>query len=224
MEHPNLSLTCVVSMPFEENTYIVHLKGRSECLVVDPGLEPYKILTYLTDANLVPASILNTHGHSDHIAGNGCLKERFPSCRLVIGHQEVAKLSDPSKNLSAAFGLALVSPAADLLVHDGDVIHAAGMDLEVLETPGHSVGHVVFVWKGGVPWVVFGGDVLFHGSIGRTDFPDGSFDALRAAIHKKLFTMPDGTLILPGHGPPTTIGHEKQNNPFVGAPSGYRMG
>jgi len=81
---------------------------------------------------------------------------------------------------------------------------------------------VVFLWKGGQPWVLFGGDVLFAGSIGRTDFPDGSFDELAAGIHGKLFTLPDDTLVLPGHGEPTTIGEEKRTNPFVGAPAGWR--
>jgi glyoxylase-like metal-dependent hydrolase (beta-lactamase superfamily II) len=97
---------------------------------------------------------------------------------------------------------------------------AAGIELDVLEAPGHSVGHIVLVCKQTEPWQVFGGDVLFAGSVGRTDFPDSSFDALRDAIHNKLFTLPDDTIVLPGHGPATTIGQEKRTNPFVGARSG----
>jgi glyoxylase-like metal-dependent hydrolase (beta-lactamase superfamily II) len=115
----------------------------------------------------------------------------------------------------------LISPPADVLVREGEVYSAAGIDLEIRETPGHSRGHVVFVWKS-QPWVVFGGDVLFRGSIGRTDFPDGDFDELAAAIHQKLFTMPADTIVLPGHGPTTTIGHERLTNPYVGAPAGRR--
>src|SRR6187200_287972 len=95
------------------------------------------------------------------------------------------------------------------------------MDFEVREVPGHSSGHVVFIWNAGKPILVFGGDVLFAGSIGRTDFPDGSFEDLRDAIHKKLFTLPDDTIVYPGHGLETTIGREKRSNPFVGAPAGY---
>jgi glyoxylase-like metal-dependent hydrolase (beta-lactamase superfamily II) len=95
------------------------------------------------------------------------------------------------------------------------------LELEVLSTPGHSSGHVVFVCRQVEPWHVFGGDVLFRGSVGRTDFPDGDFESLRAAIHDKLFGMPDDTIVLPGHGPATTTGREKQTNPFVGLPSGY---
>ncbi len=105
---------------------------------------------------------------------------------------------------------------------EGQIYQAAGFELEVLEVPGHSSGHVVYVWKRGKPWIVFGGDVLFVGSIGRTDFPDGSFEDLASGIHGKLFTMPDDTVVLPGHGEPTTIGEEKQSNPFVGRPAGWR--
>jgi glyoxylase-like metal-dependent hydrolase (beta-lactamase superfamily II) len=125
-------------------------------------------------------------------------------------------------NLSGQFGVPLVTPPADVLVGEGDVYKGAGFELLVRETPGHSSGHVVFIWREGRPVVVFGGDVLFAGSIGRTDFADGSFEQLASAIHDKLFTLPDDTQILPGHGPITTVGHEKGTNPFVGAPAGYR--
>lgn len=222
MESPPIRVACVVSAPFEENTYIAHLDGRNDCLVVDPGLEPDEILGYLDEHRLTPAAILITHGHSDHIAGNGRLKERFPNCPIVVSHGDAPKLTDPRLNLSAAFGAHLVSPPGDVLVREGDTYSAAGFDLEVREIPGHSSGHVVFIWQAVRPMVVFGGDVLFAGSVGRTDFSDGSFEQLATNIHQKLFTLPDDTQILPGHGPPTTVGHEKRTNPFVGAPSGYR--
>jgi glyoxylase-like metal-dependent hydrolase (beta-lactamase superfamily II) len=115
----------------------------------------------------------------------------------------------------------MVSPPHDRTVDDGDQLEAAGIKLEVLAAPGHSVGHVVFLCRDTDPWTVFGGDVLFRGSIGRTDFLDGDFESLREAIHSKLFTLPDDTLVLPGHGPSTTVGREKRTNPFVGAPAGY---
>ena len=221
MPAPTIRVACVVSAPFEENTYIAHLEGRDDCLVVDPGLEPEEILGFLEKEKLTPAAILITHGHSDHIAGNAALKERYPDCPIVVSHGDAAKLTDPALNLSGAFGANLVSPPGDVLVGEGDVYSAAGFDLEVVEIPGHSAGHVVFIWRGAEPIVVFGGDVLFAGSIGRTDFPDGSFEKLAAGIHAKLFTLPEGTNVLPGHGPVTTIGQEKRNNPFVGEPAGY---
>jgi glyoxylase-like metal-dependent hydrolase (beta-lactamase superfamily II) len=216
-----MRLAVVVSAPFGENTYIARLEGRSDCLVVDPGLEPDEILAHLASEELSPAAILITHGHSDHIAGNGVLKQRYPDCPIVIGHGDAPKLTNPALNLSASFGAHLVSPPADVLVREGDVYSAAGFDLAVAEIPGHSKGHVVFIWRGGRPMAVFGGDVLFAGSIGRTDFPDGSFEELAAGIHNKLFTLADDTVILPGHGPATTVGQEKRHNPFVGAPAGF---
>jgi glyoxylase-like metal-dependent hydrolase (beta-lactamase superfamily II) len=135
----------------------------------------------------------------------------------MIGAGDAAKLTDPNGNLSAQYGLPITSPPADRLLREGDKVSLAGIELDVLETPGHSAGHIVFVWKEPTPWVVFGGDVLFQGSIGRSDFPDGSFEELAASIRTKLYTLPDDTQVLPGHGPPTTIGMEKRTNPFVSA-------
>jgi glyoxylase-like metal-dependent hydrolase (beta-lactamase superfamily II) len=212
-----LKLKTIVSAPFEENTYLAWLDGRGDCLVIDPGLQPAKILTVLDSEQLVPAAILNTHGHSDHIAGNQALKDRWPQSPLVIGRLDAPKLTDPELNLSARFGLKLISPPADLLLDEGDTYTGAGFDLAVRHIPGHSIGHVVFIWSAGSPNFVFGGDVLFAGSIGRTDFPDGSFEQLAAGIREKLYSLPDDAIVLPGHGPTTTIGQEKQTNPFVPA-------
>lgn len=216
-----LQIARIVSMPFDENTYILHILGRNDCVVVDPGLEPDKILAHLDAANLAPAAILCTHGHSDHIAGNASIKDRWPDCPLLIGAGDAYKLTDPEANLSAPFGLPFVSPPADATVGEGDIYEAAGIKFAVRETPGHSRGHVVFIYEDTSPKVVIGGDVLFRGSIGRTDFPDGNFDELRDSIHQKLFTLPDDTVVYPGHGPETTVGIEKRRNPFIGAPAGY---
>lgn len=211
-----MRLITVVSQPFAENTYIAYFEGRDDCIIIDPGMEPDKIFSRLDAENLKPAAILDTHGHSDHIAGNAACKHRWPDCPLVIGAGDAAKLTDPMQNLSSPFGFEMVSPAADRLVRDGDVVSAAGFDLEVLETPGHSAGHVVYAWKGSSPWVVFCGDLIFQDSIGRTDFPDGSLSQLVESVHNKLFTMPDDTILLSGHGAETTVGQEKRTNPFVG--------
>ncbi|MEO8496922.1 MAG: MBL fold metallo-hydrolase [Planctomycetota bacterium] len=217
MPSKRLHLAVVVSPLFEENAYIAYLEGRSDCLIFDPGLDAEAIIDKLDELHLEPAAILNTHGHADHIAGNGAIKRRWPAAPLVIGAKDASKLTSPIENLSRGYGIDLISPAADRLVKEGELYSGAGIDLEVYETPGHSVGHVVFIWKAGSPWVVFGGDVLFQGSIGRTDFPDGSFEQLADAIRNKLYILPDDTLVLPGHGPTTTIGFEKQYNPFVPA-------
>jgi hydroxyacylglutathione hydrolase len=220
----DLQIGAVVSMPFDENSYIAHLAGQNDCIIFDPGFEPDAIIDYLEQHSLLPAAIVCTHGHSDHIAGNRALKQRWPACPLVIGAGDAEKLTNPDLNLSAPFGFPMTSPAADRTLREGEVFSAAGLELEVLETPGHSIGHIILVCKQAQPWRVFGGDVLFGGSIGRTDFPDGSFEQLRNAIHKKLFTLPDDTIVYPGHGLETTIGREKRTNPFVGAPAGYPIG
>ncbi len=206
----------IVSRPFEQNSYVAWLEGRKDCLVIDPGFEPGKIVAALQQHELTPAAFLITHGHSDHIAGIGALKERWPECPIVIGVNEADKLINPARNLSAKYGIPLTSPPADRLVAAGETIDYAGFQLEVREVPGHSSGHVIFIWRQHDPAVVFGGDVLFAGSIGRTDFPDGSFDQLAAGIREHLFTLPDNTIVLSGHGPATTVGQEKQTNPFVG--------
>lgn len=215
MDKPVLKLATIVSAPFDENTFVAHLEGRTDCLVFDPGLEPEKIFGYLDQQQLTPAALMLTHGHADHIGGNEALKERWPQAPIVIGVLDAPKLIDPWLNLSGQFGLPITSPPADVLVREGDVYSAAGFDLEVLDIPGHSVGHVVFVWQAISPIIVFGGDVLFAGGIGRTDFPDGSHAGLVSGIRTKLFTMPDDTVVLPGHGHGTTIGKERRTNPFV---------
>jgi glyoxylase-like metal-dependent hydrolase (beta-lactamase superfamily II) len=215
VKEPEFTLARVVSAPFDENTYVIWRKGRQDCLVVDPGFEPEQILGLLDENKLVPAAILNTHGHSDHIAGNGALKERWPDCPLIIGHGDAAKLTDAQLNLSARYGRAITSPPADRTVRAGDRVSAAGFDLEVREIPGHSAGHVVYVWKDNTPNVAFVGDVIFLGSVGRADFYDGDFDQLAAGIRAKIFSLPDDTVLLSGHGADTTVGREKTSNPFV---------
>jgi len=210
---PNVE--CIVSPPFQENTYIVWLDGRSDCVIVDPGTTPDDVIELLEERGLTPAAILLTHGHSDHIAGNAALKERWPDCPLVIGELDAVKLIDPVQNLSAQYGFHLVSPPADVLVHEGESYSAAGMDFEIHETPGHSIGHVIFVWKSTDTTVVFGGDVLFAGGVGRTDFPDGSFQQLAQSIRNHFYNLPDEAVVLSGHGPATTVGREKKSNPFV---------
>jgi len=210
-----IQIHTIISLPFEENTYVVWLPGRRDALVIDPGLEPELILDFLRQEALDVAAILNTHGHADHIGGNEALKQAYPQAPLIIGAREAPLLTDAQANLSAPFGLPIISPEADRLVREGDVVEAAGLRLEVLDIPGHSPGHIVFVLRQD-PILVFGGDVLFRGSIGRYDFPGSDGNLLREGIRSKLFAFPPETVVYPGHGPVTTVGYEKRTNPYVG--------
>lgn len=217
-----LHLATTVSKPFDENTYLAYLAGRGDCLVFDPGFDPESLIANIEQLGLTPSAILNTHGHVDHIAGNAAFKRRWPACPLVIGRGDAPKLRDPRLNFSAEMGLSVTSPPADELLDEGSRYEAAGFTLEVRKIPGHSRGHIVFIWRGPEKVYVFGGDVLFAGSVGRTDITDGDFEQLASGIDGKLFSLPDDTIVLPGHGPPTTIGEEKENNPYVGRLARWR--
>jgi glyoxylase-like metal-dependent hydrolase (beta-lactamase superfamily II) len=200
-----LHIRTIVSMPFEENTYVVWQDGRTDTVVFDPGLEPDLILDFLRETGLTVAAVLNTHGHADHIGGNAALKDAFPGAPLVIGQLDQEMLTNANANLSAAFGLPITSPPADRTVREGETVDTAGMKFEVFEIPGHSPGHVVFLLRGASPDRVFGGDVLFRGGIGRSDFPRGDQELLVRGI----------PVVYPGHGPVTTVAHERRTNPFL---------
>lgn len=210
----SFEIRCVESMPYAENSYILWRPGRSDALVVDPGFEPELIFQTLNAAKISPAVFLNTHGHVDHIAGNKAMKKQYPHIPLIIGQGDAPMLTDPFLNLSAFADEPVISPPADQTVAEGQTIEFAGIALEVLEIPGHSPGHVVYVLREGDQVTVLGGDVLFQGSIGRTDFPGGSLPMLLSGIRKKLWPLPDNTIVYPGHGPATTVGEEKKTNPF----------
>jgi hydroxyacylglutathione hydrolase len=211
----NYRIEPIISAPFSEVSYIVWIPGRSDALVIDPGFDTQSIVSLLNQHNLRPAAIINTHGHIDHIAGNRALKEAYPEAPLVIGQNESNLLTDVEANLSAPFGLPLTSPPADRLVADFETFEIAGLTFLVREIPGHSPGSVIYYCDQFDPPFVLGGDVIFAGSVGRTDL-GGDFQLLFSGIRSKLFVLPDSAVIYPGHGPSTTVGEEKRGNPYVG--------
>ena len=211
-----LQVHTIVSDPFAENSYLLWHDDRDDAIVIDPGFEPDLILEFLTGKGLKLAAIVNTHGHVDHMAGNAEMKRAFPDAPILIGTQDAIMLTDAVVNMSANYGIPVVSPPADRLLTEGELLNLAGIALEVFDIPGHSPGHVVYLIRETNPFTVLGGDVLFRGSVGRTDFPGGSFDVLKANIERVLWPLPADAVVYPGHGPVTTIGHEKKTNPHVG--------
>ncbi len=217
-----LQIRTIVSDPFAENSYVLWQEGQTEAIVVDPGFEPDLILEFLSENGLKLEAIVNTHGHVDHMAGNAEMKRAFPEAPILIGAGDAIMLTDAVVNMSANYGMPVVSPPADRLLKEGELLSLAGIALEVFDIPGHSPGHVVYLIRETKPITVIGGDVLFRGSVGRTDFPGGSFETLKANIERVLWPLPPDSVVYPGHGPVTTVGHEKETNPWVGAGSSRR--
>lgn len=196
--------------PIMANCYIVGCESSKQAAVIDPGDETDKILMALAEARLTVKYILNTHGHFDHVGGNRRMKDATGAELLI--HSDDTRMLESLPQAAAAFGLsAESSPPPDRTIAEGDTITFGDITLRVLHTPGHSPGGVSFHSNG----AVFVGDTLFAGSIGRTDFEGGDFNTLISSIKNKLFPLGDDVTVYTGHGPTTTIGQEKQMNPFL---------
>jgi hydroxyacylglutathione hydrolase len=196
--------------PIMANCFILGCENTRKAAVIDPGAESGRILMKLAEQKLTVAYIINTHGHFDHVGANRKLKEAT-GAKLVIHALDQPMLSALSET-SAAFGLSVEnSPPPDQTVQDGDTLQFGEITLTVLHTPGHTPGGISLYTDG----VVFVGDTLFAGSIGRTDFPGGDFDTLISSIRNKLYPLGDQVIVYTGHGPETTIGREKRFNPFA---------
>jgi hydroxyacylglutathione hydrolase len=197
--------------PIQANCFILGCEDTLEAVVIDPGEEGDRILQAVADSNLTVKYIINTHGHMDHVSANKRIHE-VTGAPIFI-HALDAPMLDQVANSAAAWGLkADNSPAPERKLQDGDEITFGKITLSVIHTPGHTLGGISLYAKDDV----FVGDTLFAGSIGRTDFPGGSFETIKESIQQKLFTLGDDVRVHTGHGPTTTIGQEKRHNPFVG--------
>jgi hydroxyacylglutathione hydrolase len=197
--------------PIMANCYILGCERTKTAAVIDPGDEANRILTALAKSKLTLKYILNTHGHFDHVGANKALKSAT-GAQILIHASDAPMLTNLSA-MAMSMGMALEdSPPPDRTIADGDIISFGDIELTVIHTPGHSPGGVSFY----TDQIVFAGDTLFAGSVGRTDFPGGDFDQLKQSIQQKLFVLGDNVTVYPGHMGKTTIGMEKKYNPFVG--------
>ncbi len=210
-----LKIEKFVVNPLQENSYIIWDETR-ECVFVDPGFyfetERQEITDFVSKNNLTPVKIANTHTHFDHIMGVEFLRKKYNIPFFI--HSDDEFWIEQAVTQGKLFGFDMESVEKPEGFFDGEkVLEFGNTKLEIIHVPGHSPGHVVFY--SAEDNVIIGGDVLFYGSIGRTDLPGGDHETLISAIWEKLFVLPDETTVYCGHGPETTLGFEKKSNPFL---------
>lgn len=205
--------------PFETNCYLVYAdtpdtRGQP-CWIVDASFGPAEMIERTRELGLRPTALLLTHAHVDHIAGVDEVCAAFPGLPVLVHGAEREWLGNPALNLSLGAGVRITARGPDGMLEDGQELELEGGRWRVLHTPGHSPGGVTFFSE--AQRVALVGDALFAGSVGRTDFPGSDPDLLARSIGTRLYSLPDDTVIYPGHGPQSTIGREKRTNPFVRA-------
>src|SRR5664279_1376689 len=201
--------------PIQENTYVVY-HGKDACAVIDPGCyfaeEKQSLATWLKESHLHPNLLLNTHCHLDHVFGNKWVAEQY-LLELQMGEKELWTFRIAPES-GMRWSMPFENYAGNIIfLKEGDKVNMGDDSLEVFFTPGHSPGHIVFYNR--KQGFVISGDLLFRMGIGRSDLPGGDAALLLESIHQKLMVLPDDTIVYPGHGEPTTIGYEKENNPFL---------
>jgi hydroxyacylglutathione hydrolase len=199
---------------YQTNSYCLTADASAtDCLIIETGMQSEPLIDYLKQNQLNPVAAVFTHGHIDHIDGLSLLRKNRPDIKVAIHKADAAMFEDGKLNLSAFSGMPFKTGPADIIIEAEDSLTFASMEFHILHTPGHTPGGIsLYSEKEGV---VFVGDALFAGSIGRTDFPGGDFNQLITGIKTKLLTLPEDTTVYSGHGPATTIATEKRTNPFL---------
>jgi len=195
------------------NCYVVHVRHQTACWIIDAGYDPLLMIDYIKNNNLEPKQVILTHGHLDHIAGLSGLRAVWPKLPILIHPAEQQFPGDPALNLSIMIQQPIVGPDPTGTIEHDQTLTLGGIDFLVKHTPGHSPGGITLYQP--IEAVAIVGDTLFAGSIGRYDFPTSDGATLMKSIYEQLMTLPDDTRVLAGHGPDTTIGKERDHNPFL---------
>ena len=203
-------LETILVGPMQVNCYILAASSNASAIIIDPGYEIRKIKRALDKNKLIPAFVINTHGHIDHI---GC-DDEF-GVPVYIHKSDLPALRDPKVNLSSFLAAPYSYQGEVKLLEDKELIELGQIQLEVIHTPGHTSGGICLLMKKPAGNILFSGDTLFYQSIGRSDFPGADGELLVKAIKERLLSLPDDTIVYPGHGPSSTIGEEKRSNPFL---------
>ncbi len=210
-----MKIDTIILGDYQTNCYCVRENDdQKDCFIIDPGLNPESLIRFLNVNELRPVSIVLTHGHVDHIAGVESIREYWPEVQVTIHEDDAEMLTNPGMNLSVMSGTMVQMRPAEIQLKTAEQYYQVlGVRFQLFHTPGHTPGGICLY--SAKDQVVFVGDTLFAGSIGRTDFPDGSYEQLIQMIKEKLLILPEQTLVCPGHGPETTIRQEKKFNPFL---------
>ena len=198
----------------EANCYILSARGSPDAMVVDAGGDSSAIAEHMRSRSLAPVLLVSTHAYADHIAGAAELLDEFPGLQLAAHEAEADWYSRPSLNLSYFLGRPVKCPAPGRLLADGDALELADRRIEVLHLPGHSPGSIGLLFDGAPGRTLISGDTLFAGGVGRTDLHGGDGEVLMRSL-ARIMELPDETVVFPGHGPATTVGEERRNNPFL---------
>ncbi len=201
--------------PFQENTFILNDES-GECIIIDPGMDSTQeedlFTSYIDENQLKPVLLVNTHAHVDHILGNNFVADKYGL--QLAAHKDCVHFLKSARGQAQMFGLQMDdTKEIDVFLEEDESLRFGNSSLQIFHTPGHADGSLCFYSE--KDSFVITGDVLFNQSIGRTDLPTGDYDLLQKSIWEKLFTLPDETIVYPGHGPETNIGFEKLHNPFV---------